>query len=89
MAEEDDARIRILQSLRGKICKYEWRVNVFHLSLGGKEVGRTREQREGKPEGRGVRSTVDRVEAETGTRSAGGCLPSSYPSMLSAFTVPN
>lgn len=34
MAEEDDGRIRILQSLRGKICKFEWPVNVFHLSRG-------------------------------------------------------
>lgn len=90
MAEEDDARVRILQSLRGKICKFEWPVNVFHLSQGGKEVGRTSEQREGKPEGRGVLSTVDSVEAEADTsRSAGWCLSSSYPSMLSASNVTN
>lgn len=62
MAEEDDARIRILQSLRGKICK--------SADLLVSQVGRTSELREGKPEGRGMLSTVDRVEAETASSSA-------------------
>lgn len=35
MAEEDDARIRILQSLRGKICKFECPDTVSCLSQGG------------------------------------------------------
>lgn len=80
MAEEDDARIRILQSLRGKIGKFDWRVDVFRLSHGGREVDRTSERQAGKPEGRGVLSTVDSVEAETASssgRSAGWCLTSS------------
>ena len=41
MAEEDDARIRILQSLRGKICKSDWRADVFRLTqAGGKRLVR-------------------------------------------------
>lgn len=80
MAEEDDARIRILQSLRGKICKFDWRVDVFRSSQG--ERGRLNRQRAARGEagGRGVLSTVDSEEAETASssgRSAGWCSTSS------------
>lgn len=69
MAEEDDARIRILQSLRGKICKSDWGSRCFPSHTGGREVGIASGRREGKPEGRGVLSTVGCVEAEAASSS--------------------
>lgn len=76
MAEEDDARIRILQSLRGKICKFEWRVAVFHLSQWGKRsVEEASGVKEGKPEGHGVLSTVDRGGRD---KTVGDLLPGAY-----------
>ena len=41
MAEEDDARIRIVQSLRGKICKSDRHADVSHT---GREVSRIAER---------------------------------------------
>lgn len=56
MAEEDDATIRILQSLRGKICKLELPVTVRRL-LTGSSITRV-DVGAGKSEGRGVLSTA-------------------------------
>lgn len=56
MAEEDDARIRVLQSLRGKICKCE--IDVFVSA----------EEGEVEPSGRGAGGARRSVEAEADTR---------------------
>lgn len=70
MAEEDDARIRILQSLRGKICKSDWR-DCFFPSLTG--VERSVDQARG--EAGGARRAINSVKAETASSSgpSAGC----------------
>lgn len=78
MAEEDDARIRILQSLRGKICKSDKASRCFP-SLTGGERGRWKKRAaRGEAGGarRGVLSTVWRQPVHL-VGSAGWCLTSS------------
>lgn len=63
MAEEDGVRIRILQSLRGKICKFSSSLTAKW----GEVLGEEASGEKGKPEGRGVLpNTADSVEARGG-----------------------
>lgn len=68
MAEEDDANIRILQSLRGKICKSDWRTGLFRLSRSGEgSVAQTRS------DARGARRAINSVEAASSSGRSAGC----------------
>ncbi len=65
MAEEDDARIRILQSLRGKICKSDGASRRFQpLTAEGGERGRWKKRAATGGSRRGAaRRAINSVEA--------------------------
>lgn len=78
MAEEDDGRIRVLQSLRGKICKCDFTFLVFPPLVVFLGPGSRREnEKEGRQSHRGRAAGGARrsVEAEADPRRSSAPVP--------------